>query len=58
MYVLMKSKTLSIKCQLYPCQPISHYTSFIKKEHDQILRQRNSSTKISTKSSTINSHIT
>jgi hypothetical protein len=29
-------------CQLYPCQPIYHYTSFIKKEHDQILQQRNS----------------
>ncbi len=31
----------SNNCQLYPCQPIYHYTSFIKKEHDRTLRQRN-----------------
>ncbi|CAF1030491.1 unnamed protein product [Rotaria sp. Silwood1] len=31
------------KCQLYPCQPVYQYTSFMKKEHDQTLQQRNSS---------------
>ena len=30
-------------CQLYPCQPIYHYRSFIKKEHDQTLRIRHPS---------------
>jgi len=34
----------SNNCQLYPCQPIYQYKSIIKKEHDQILRKRNSST--------------
>lgn len=28
-------------CQLYPCQPVYQYTSFIKKENDQTLRKRN-----------------
>jgi hypothetical protein len=32
-------------CQLYPCQPIYHYKSFIKKEHDKTLRERNPSNK-------------
>ncbi|CAF2755512.1 unnamed protein product [Rotaria sp. Silwood2] len=31
----------SQQCQLYPCKPVYQYTSFIKKEHDQTLRQRN-----------------
>jgi hypothetical protein len=31
-------------CQLYPCQPIYHYRSFMKKEHDQTLRERTLST--------------
>jgi len=40
----------SNNCQLYPCQPIYHYTSFIRKEHDRTLRQRNSLNKNSTSS--------
>lgn len=36
-------RLFSQNCQLYPCQPIRHYTSFIGKEHDQTLIQRNSS---------------
>ncbi|CAF1274479.1 unnamed protein product [Adineta steineri] len=27
-------------CQLYPCQPVYHYTSFMTKDHDQTLRKR------------------
>ncbi|CAF1051356.1 unnamed protein product [Adineta ricciae] len=29
-------------CSLYPCQPIYHYTSFMSKDRDQTLQQRNS----------------
>ncbi|UJR14926.1 hypothetical protein I4U23_001908 [Adineta vaga] len=31
----------SQQCQLYPCQPIYQYTSFMAKDHDQTLRQQN-----------------
>ncbi|CAF1421276.1 unnamed protein product [Rotaria sordida] len=41
----------SQQCQFYPCQPIYQYTSFINKEHDQILQQRN----LSNKNSNVNS---
>lgn len=33
----------SKNCQLYPCQPVYHYTSFMTKDHDQTLRKRNPS---------------
>jgi hypothetical protein len=33
----------SHNCQLYPCQPIYRYTSFMKKEHDQTVQERNPS---------------
>jgi hypothetical protein len=36
-------RLFSQNCQLYPCQPIYHYTSFIKKEHDQTLKYGNPS---------------
>ena len=37
-----KSCTLfSNDCQFYPCQPVYQYTSFVKKENDKLLRQRN-----------------
>ncbi len=42
-------RLFSHNCQLYPCQPVYQYTSFTKKEHDQTLRKRNSSTNKSTK---------
>ncbi|CAF3073215.1 unnamed protein product [Rotaria sp. Silwood2] len=41
----------SHNCQLYPCQPVYEYTSFVQKENDQTLRKRNSSIGNSTKSS-------
>ena len=34
-------RLFSRKCQLYPCKPLHHYSSFIKKEHDQTIGQRN-----------------
>jgi hypothetical protein len=36
-------RLFSHNCQLYPCQPIHHYTSIIRKEHDQILGKQDSS---------------
>jgi len=38
-------RLFSHNCQLYPCQPVYHYTSFMKKEHDQTLQERNPSIK-------------
>jgi len=34
-------RLFSHNCQLYPCQPVYRYTSFVKKENDQILQERN-----------------
>ena len=33
----------SRNCQLYPCQSVYHYQSFLKPEHDQTFQQRKSS---------------
>ena len=44
-------RLFSHNCQLYPCQPVYQYTSFMKREHDQILQKRNSSPNSSVNSS-------
>ena len=39
------------ECQLYPCQPVYCYTSFMKKDHDRTVRERNVSTPTSSSAS-------
>ena len=41
----------SNQCQLYPCQPVYRYTSFMKREHDRTVRERNVSTPTSSSTS-------
>ena len=43
----------SHNCQLYPCQPVYQYTSFITQEHDQTLRKRNLSIENLTNTSSV-----
>ena len=35
-------RLFSENCQLYPCQPVRHYTSFTKKDYDQSFIHRES----------------
>ncbi|CAF0966476.1 unnamed protein product [Rotaria magnacalcarata] len=50
-------RLFSHDCQLYPCQPVYQYTSFLGRHRDKTLQKRNSSTENSTKSSNTAAHL-
>ncbi|CAF3299908.1 unnamed protein product [Rotaria socialis] len=50
-------RLFSHDCQLYPCQPVNQYTSFLGRHHDKTLRKHNPSTENSTKASNTAAHL-